>query len=70
MRFAEDHRSSTESPTKSAQFVGIILIKTLIKNINSQHPINYFYMSQGNDLDSILCFPCFWKTWAINQRST
>ena len=30
------------SSTKSAQFEGVTLFKMLIKNINSQHPINYF----------------------------
>ena len=30
------------SLTKSAQFEGITLIKTLIKNSNSWHPINCF----------------------------
>ena len=30
------------SPTKCPQFVCITLIKTSIKNVNSQHPINYF----------------------------
>ena len=48
------------SPTISAQLEGIFLIKTLIKNVNSQHPINCFYVSQRNDLKSILCFSCFW----------
>ena len=34
--------SNSISSTKSAQFEGITLINTLIKNINSQHPIYYF----------------------------
>ena len=44
------------SPTKSTQFEGFTLIKMLIKNKNSQHLINYFYVSQGNDLNSLFCF--------------
>ena len=44
------------SPTKSTQFEGFTLIKMLIKNKNSQHPISYFYVSQGNDLNSLFCF--------------
>ena len=49
-------------PTKSAQFESFTLIKTLIKSINSQHSINCFSVSQGNDMNSILCFPRFWQT--------
>ena len=57
-------------PIKSAQCEGITLIKTLIKNITLQLPINYFEVSKGNDLNSVLRFPCFWQTRATNQRST
>ena len=36
------HNNSSISPTKSAQFRGVTLINTFIKNINSLYPINYF----------------------------
>ena len=42
------------SPTKSAQFECITLIKILIKNVNSQHPFNYFKVPHGNDLNCSL----------------
>ena len=40
--FIAEINNNSISPTKIAQFEGITLIKTLIKNISSQHPINYF----------------------------
>ena len=37
--FIVQYNNNSISSTKSAQFESITLIKTLIKNINSQHPI-------------------------------
>ena len=40
--FIVQRNNNSISPTKSGQFEGFSLIMTLIKNKNSQHPINYF----------------------------
>ena len=36
------HNNSSIGPTRSAQVMGVTLINTFIKNINSLCPINYF----------------------------
>ena len=45
--FIVKFNNNSISPTKNDHFKGITLIKMLIKNMNSQHPINYFLSVPG-----------------------
>ena len=47
------------SSTKSAQFGSITLIKMLIKNVNSQHPLNY-YQGSTIGVHRVWTYPSFY----------